>query len=421
MITVTTTFTAARVRYYKYFTKFYNRLALVTIACKRHRKKFYCKQVAIHFVHSKYCFVKDIALCYGGNYSVGWFEQGIQKHPRWFESTDWDYCLSKYYNLHTDIVNIDYVLSLPQYKYSAVDLYKYHDVLKYLRMYEEYQHAELLVKFGMAGYATSIQILQKTAADKAFCKWLIAHREQLQYKLYYVPTILQAYKTGKDLQFIQNLLSFKKTFHRSNVYDFLKPLFPSSAELEKFAIYLGKQQIDYNIYYDYFVACRELAIDMTLPKNKYPHNFMYWHDIRISQYQTKLALLNEQKKQKLYAQFANVANKYLPLQKDTTDFVVLLAKTPNELVEEGKALQHCVGSLHYDQKFVREESLIFFARNSLAPSVPFVTVEYSLKEKRILQCYSLKNSKPNETVLNFINKQWLPFANRKLNKILKAA
>lgn len=105
--------TTGRVHYYKYFTKFYNRLALVTVAYKTYRKKFYYKQVTIHFVHSKYCFLKDIALCYGGNYSVGWFEQGIQKHPKWFKSTEWDYCLNKYYNLYADIVNINYVLSLP--------------------------------------------------------------------------------------------------------------------------------------------------------------------------------------------------------------------------------------------------------------------------------------------------------------------
>lgn len=257
----------------------------------------------------------------------------------------------------------------------------------------------------MTGYATSKQILQKTAIDKTFCKWLIAHREQLKYKLYNIPTILQAYKTSGNLQTIQNYLNFKKTFHRSNVYDVLKPLFFSNAELDRFAN-LSKQQIDYNIYYDYFFACRELGLDMTLPKNKYPHNFIHWHDVRISQYRTKLALLNEQKQRELISKFATVANKYLPLQKDIENFTVLLAKTPNELVEEGKALQHCVGSLLYDQKFVREESLIFFVRNSLAPSVPFVTVEYSLKERRILQCYSVKNNKPNNNVLKFINKQW---------------
>lgn len=63
--------TAGRVCYYKYFTKFYNRLALITVAYKHYHKNFYCKQVTIHFVHSKYCFLKDIALSYGGNYSVG--------------------------------------------------------------------------------------------------------------------------------------------------------------------------------------------------------------------------------------------------------------------------------------------------------------------------------------------------------------
>ncbi len=112
----------------------------------------------------------------------------------------------------------------------------------------------------------------------------------------------------------------------------MKPLFPTNIELDKFANYLGKQQIDY------FVACRELGLDMTFPKNKYPHDFMHWHDVRISQYQTKLALLNEQKRQKLYTQFATIANKYLPLQKDTIDFVVLLAKHRTSLWKKEK---HC--------------------------------------------------------------------------------
>lgn len=218
-----------------------------------------------------------------------------------------------------------------------------------MRLYEQFPHAELLVKFAMAAYATSKQILQKTATDKAFCKWLIAHREQLQYGMYYIQTILQVYKTGKDLREIQSLLSFKKSFTHSNVYADLKPLFITNAELEKFAHYLDKQNIYYSLYHDYFLACRGLGLDISLPKNKYSHNFMHWHDVRISQYNTQKALLKEQERQAFHTKFATVANKYLPLQKDTTEFVVLLAKSPTELVEEGKALQHCVGSLHYDQ------------------------------------------------------------------------
>ena len=347
---------AGKVRFYKYFTKFYGDLALVTIACKHYLKKLYCKQVIIHFVYSKYCFLKDIVLCYGGNYSVGWFEQGLQKYPKWLEATDWDWYYDKYFHISADIVNLDYVLTLPQYRYSAVNLYKYPNVLQYLRLYEQFPHAELLVKFGMAAYATSKQILRKTATNKAFCKWLITHRENLQYRLYYIPTILQAYKTGKSLQSIQNFLYFKKTFLKSIVYNDLKPLLPTNAEIEKFANYLDNQQIDYNLYHDYFVACRHLGLDMSLPKHRYPHNFMHWHDVRIAQYQRRLAVQDEQRRKKLYTQFASVANKYLPFQKDTEHFVLLLAKNPNELVQKGQALKHCVGKMHYDQKFAKEES-----------------------------------------------------------------
>lgn len=55
------------------------------------------------------------------------------------------------------------------------------------------------------------------------------------------------------------------------------------------------------------------------------------------------------------------------------------------------------------------------------PDVPFVTIEYSLKQNKVLQCYGICDSKPDEAVLDFVNKKWLPYANRKLKQINKAA
>ena len=75
----------------------------------------------------------------------------------------------------------------------------------------------------------------------------------------------------------------------------------------------------------------------------------------------------------------------------------------------------------YDQKFVREETLIFFIRNEADIEKPFVTVEYSLKTKKVLQCYADHNAKPDENVMTFVNKTWLPYANRQLKKIHAAA
>lgn len=77
--------------------------------------------------------------------------------------------------------------------------------------------------------------------------------------------------------------------------------------------------------------------------------------------------------------------------------------------------------MNYDQRFVREESLIFFVRNIETPNVPFVTLEYSLKNKKVLQCYGAHDHRPDDNVLEFVNKKWLPFANRQLKKIQAAA
>ena len=108
----------------------------------------------------------------------------------------------------------------------------------------------------------------------------------------------------------------------------------------------------------------------------------------------------------------------MPLQRHLKEgFVCIIAKSPAELIREGKVLDHCVGGMGYDQKFVREETLIFFIRSAEQPDVPLVTVEYSLKTHRILQCYADHNTTPAPEITDFVHKKWLPYANRKLKKI----
>ena len=45
-----------RLRYYSYLTKNDGELVKVTVAVKNRYKKWYCKQVAVHGIHSKQCF-----------------------------------------------------------------------------------------------------------------------------------------------------------------------------------------------------------------------------------------------------------------------------------------------------------------------------------------------------------------------------
>lgn len=78
-------------RFYSYLTKNDGELVKVTVAVRNHYKQWLYKQVAVHGLNSKECFVKDMVFYYIAGYQVGWYEQGLQKSERWYESTAWGF------------------------------------------------------------------------------------------------------------------------------------------------------------------------------------------------------------------------------------------------------------------------------------------------------------------------------------------
>ena len=60
-------------------------------------------------------------------------------------------------------------------------------------------------------------------------------------------------------------------------------------KLKEFFRYIDEQKITPRLYLDYLKACEHLQLDMSLPQNRLPHDFMRWHDIRIDQYATAQA------------------------------------------------------------------------------------------------------------------------------------
>ena len=171
-------------------------------------------------------------------------------------------------------------------------------------------------------------------------------------------------------------------------------------------------------YLDYLKACQNLGLDISEEKNRFPHDFKRWHDIRIDQYAAKKAMEDAEKRKELYAQFAAVAEKYLSLQHSKRSaFICVIARSPADLIREGEALHHCVGRMNYDQRMVREESLIFFVRAKESPDIPLVTLEYSPRSHKVLQCYGEHDHKPSEDILHYVNKVWLPYANKTIKHI----
>ena len=401
-------------RYYAYFTKNKGELVKITVAVKNRYKKWYCKQVAVHGVHSNVCFARDMEFYYIAGYVVDWSELDPKFAP-YYNDQQWFAVEDKYFDPFAVPVNLDYVLKQPEYRYSAVEQLNTTDILQYLRLYEQYPESEYLIKLGFKKYATSKMLLRKLHKDMSFRKWLIQNKNELLQHNYYVATWIKAYSSNKPLAQVQLEITNKKAI-KDYAYEDLRELFAD--QCEQFLSYLSKQKASVAEYNDYFKACKYLGLDMSLPKNRIPHDFKRWHDIRTDQYASKRAIEDEKRRKELYEKFKVIAEKYLELQRNGQEaYVVIIAQSPAELIKEGIALNHCVGRMNYDQRFVKEESLIFFVRNKDNPEKPLVTVEYSIPQHKVLQCYGYNDDRPSKEILDFVNETWLPYANKKIIKI----
>ena len=120
-------------RFYKYFTQYRHELCEVIVAVRNYRKKWFCKQVVVHGINTDKVYLQDIGLTMGF-YKVGWYREGISKYPHWTDY-DWGYNDAKYFRINAPIINKEYISKLEKYKYSAIDLYAYTDILNYLKFY----------------------------------------------------------------------------------------------------------------------------------------------------------------------------------------------------------------------------------------------------------------------------------------------
>lgn len=407
-------------RFYAYLTTINKELVKITVAVRNKEKKTQLiKQVAVHGVYSERCLVRDLEYCFLGicAYRVGWYDEGIKYRyglrPSYNDGIWYSVCF-KYYNPYAEVVNLN--LALKYFPYSAIDILKPVCPINYLRTYIKNPQAEYLVKAGLGKFVRSKMILELIVKDKKFCKWLMVNKQILSENQFYIDVVIRSYKSGKPLLNLQARAEAVIILKRQKNLPRLQQAF--SNDLDKLIDYVSIQKTGVTTYNDYFIACTYLGLDMIIPKNRYPKDFKRWHDIRIDEYRTAKAIIDAEKRKELYAEFAAIAEKYQTLQQELHDaYIVKIARTPADLINEGDYLNHCVGRMNYDQRMIREESLIFFLRNITEPDTPYVTIEYSPINKKVLQCYGKNDLPPTADVIDFVNNKWLPYANKKLKQI----
>ena len=391
-------------RYYAYFDKLKTgEVVKVTVAVKtlKSTKKLMMKQVAVRNLAGQ-AFARDMEFTYIGGYSVCWDYNSdwVAVDDQYFNPWAYQICLGR--------------LADTLYKYSGYKECAEQgiDVLEYLKIWNEYPKVELLMKAGLGWLAMKKSVVKKCEADKAFSVFIRENINYLKSDRPRISTILSAYKRKMPIQKMELICEFLQSKENVPYLKDIITVIPQN-EYEKFIDYIVRNNINKASYSDYAHACIGLGVDMLDTKNKYPKDFEYWHSMRINQYYAKT------KTNIVVEGMLDVFCKYKNLQY-TGAYSVFIAKNRSDLENEGGHLHHCVGRMDYDVRMIKEQSLIFFVRENENPAVPFVTLEYSLESKKVIQCYGDHDSKPSQDVLDFVYNKWQPYAKRKLSAIRRA-
>lgn len=147
------------------------------------------------------------------------------------------------------------------------------------------------------------------------------------------------------------------------------------------------------IYVDYLHMCRRQAYDMKDKSVLSPKNCAAAHDREAERIQK----INDAQKNKAFGMaYAGFARK---AALSNEELQIVCPKRANDLVAEGRALHHCVGS--YIDRVAEGRCLIVFVRRVEEPKKPYVTVE--VRDGKVAQIHGDHNSDPTEEVKMFVD------------------
>jgi hypothetical protein len=293
-----------------------------------------------------------------------------------------------------------------KYKYCG---YQHGNLFEYLRAYEKDPKIEF---FGKIGMNPSKSLVKKCEKDKEFARFLWQNKDD-----YFTPkALIYAYDHHIDCKMAQEIVSEKaRAIHFKR--GFSHELRGKKVDEVKIYRYCETNRIEPWIYRDYLKAINYLGLDFNDTKNLFPKDFRRMHDLRADEYASKKARENAKEAKKLNEAFKEKNKEYKALEFKKGKYCVLLPNGIRDLKTEGSKLHHCVGKMGYDKKVVDGKSIIAFVRIVEEQTKPYVTVEYDIKRRKIVQCYGDHDSNPGEEVKKFTDK-WEEYVRKNFERRL---
>lgn len=333
----------------------------------------------------------------------------------------WDKCKSVFSLFNNQMMNIRNFCSRGSIKeavkgtsfnWSGWELYDYDDMVKFFDLYSRYPCIEYLTKLGLKG-------LVKAKLDGGNTYSAINWRgNSLQKVLRMTPSELAEIKASGvkiDFSFLKLLqiqkkdgskLSFAEISEIDSYFYSLKDLqgILNYTTLGRAFRYMKKQYEKHHkehfysettvlfTWRDYISDCIKLKMDLTKTNVLFPRNLYTAHQNTIRQIKIKA---DKELNKKIQRRAKTLYEKYYFEYKG---LMIKPAESTNELIREGKMLDHCVGN--YAKRYSEGETNILFIRKHSNPNKPYYTVE--LRGGVVVQVRGVKNCNPNKKITEFV-------------------
>lgn len=389
-------------RHYANFAVFYKIDGVIAVICLRAIQFFrsWGDEIDPDFdliIKSKYTFEQGSAVQYKivyvpsmGGYHSKWGAKVSKPSEPVFGSA-FGYAVDNSYT----VINAD-VMADSHLRYVYNDARFDDCYLTYLANCSVHPNFEYLAKGGFASLAkdicykkTGIRINWRSDDLK---KMLRLNREEIKYLANKEGEIIRKYisfcKLVKGERY--NTDTMIKTFER---YGDCQKILSDIAQLARITVgtvidYVNKQGgalyrrlYDYK---DYLEQCVELRYNLDDPSIIMPHNLVVAHDRC-----TGIMRIKIDKKAKAQLEKSDKARVKMEYIDEELGLAIVLPKSANEIINEGKKLEHCVGG--YAERHVIGKLTIAFLRKINEMDKPYYTVEIS-NDYKIVQCRGYKNN-----------------------------
>ncbi len=220
------------------------------------------------------------------------------------------------------------------------------------------------------------------------------------------------YEMSKGVKVSQEVLSY---LDEKKVYvDDCKEILRELKSVNRMVNYMRRQKIHpsklVGTWRDYLRMAADEGMDTTDDIVRFPKNLKARHDELVERINARRDAERMAREAKKYRMIDNKIIQHLPeVQKyfwQDDIYMIVPAGRCQELIDEGRALHHCVGASDvYMNKMAAGTSWILFLRKRAEPEKPYYTIEINVKDDRIIQWYSEFDRKPDEkTIKNVLTR-----------------